>query len=55
VVEPIVLDDAPGRQTSLWLALEDVVMSEFRRGPGEPGPDLHVHRLHADCFYVLDG
>jgi len=55
VVEPIVVTDRPERQVSIRLALEHVVMSEFRYGAGEPGPDPHVHRLHADCFYVLDG
>jgi mannose-6-phosphate isomerase-like protein (cupin superfamily) len=27
----------------------------MRYGPGEAGPDLHVHRLHSDCFYIVDG
>ena len=54
-VEPIVVVDAPGRTTSIRLALEDVVVTEFTRSAGEPGPEPHVHRLHADCFYVLDG
>ena len=26
-----------------------------RFGPGRAGADLHVHREHTDCFYVLDG
>ena len=26
-----------------------------RYGPGERGPDLHVHREHTDAFYVLEG
>ncbi len=27
----------------------------IRHAPGEPGPDLHVHREHTDAFYVLEG
>ena len=33
--------------------LVDVI--ESRYGPGELGPAPHVHRKHADGFYVLDG
>ena len=55
MVEPIAVTDKPGRKVSIRLALDDVVLSDFRYGPNEPGPDPHVHRLHADCFYVLDG
>ncbi len=55
MVEPIVITDRPGRKLTIRLALDDVVLSEFRQGASEPGPDPHVHRLHADCFYVLDG
>jgi mannose-6-phosphate isomerase-like protein (cupin superfamily) len=28
---------------------------EMRMGPGEAGPPLHRHRLHAESFYVLEG
>jgi mannose-6-phosphate isomerase-like protein (cupin superfamily) len=55
VVEPIVVTDRPERQVSIRLALEHVVVTESRYGAGERGPDLHVHRLHVDCFYVLAG
>ena len=40
---------------SIRLALEDVVVTESRYAGGERGPDLHVHRLHTDSFYVLAG
>lgn len=33
----------------------EVALTESRYGPGERGPDLHVHRRHSDAFYVLDG
>ena len=49
------ITDKPERRLSIALALEQVVMSEFERSAGIPGPDLHVHREHTDCFYVLDG
>jgi mannose-6-phosphate isomerase-like protein (cupin superfamily) len=32
-----------------------VDVTETRYGPGEAGPDLHVHREHADAFFVLEG
>ena len=28
---------------------------EMTMGPGESGPPLHLHRLHAESFYVLEG
>ena len=30
-------------------------MTWARYAPGEQGPDLHVHRGHADAFFVLEG
>ena len=30
-------------------------MTESVYGPGERGPDLHVHREHADAWLVLEG
>jgi len=27
----------------------------FRYGPGQEGPDPHIHRRHTDAFYVLEG
>jgi mannose-6-phosphate isomerase-like protein (cupin superfamily) len=55
VVEPIAVVDRPGRKLDIRLVLDDVVLTETRHGEGEPGADLHVHRQHVDCFYVLDG
>ena len=55
MVEPIIVIDRPGRRLSIRLALEHVMFTESSYGAGEKGPDPHVHRLHADCFYVLDG
>ncbi|TML68239.1 MAG: cupin domain-containing protein [Actinobacteria bacterium] len=55
MVEPIVVTDRRERRVSIRLALDQVVITESRYGAGERGPDPHVHRLHADCFYVLEG
>jgi quercetin dioxygenase-like cupin family protein len=55
VVEPIVVTDRPGRRLRIRLALDNVVMTESHYGAGERGPRPHVHRLHADCFYVIEG
>ena len=54
-MEPVTVTDRPERTVSIRLALEDVVMTESRYTAGERGPDPHVHKLHADCFYVLEG
>ena len=54
LVEPVVVTDGPERSVAIRLALEEVVLTEARYAAGERGPDLHVHRLHADCFYVLE-
>ncbi len=32
-----------------------LTVTTSRYGPGERGPDPHVHREHTDAFYVLDG
>jgi quercetin dioxygenase-like cupin family protein len=32
-----------------------ITITWSRHAPGEPGPDLHVHRRHTDAFYVLQG
>lgn len=55
MVEPVVVTDRPGRHLTIRLALEQVVVTESRYGAGQRGPRPHVHRLHTDCFYVIDG
>ena len=55
MIEPLVVTDRPERHVSIRLALEHMALTETRYSAGERGPDPHVHRLHADCFYVLDG
>jgi quercetin dioxygenase-like cupin family protein len=34
---------------------EDITFTWYRIGPGEEGPEPHVHRRHTDAFYVIDG
>jgi mannose-6-phosphate isomerase-like protein (cupin superfamily) len=36
-------------------ALPELCATLIRHAPGEPGPELHVHREHTDAFYVLEG
>jgi mannose-6-phosphate isomerase-like protein (cupin superfamily) len=34
---------------------EEFALTWSRYEDGQSGPDPHIHREHADCFYVLDG
>ena len=43
------------REAIVLAEREDVTITWFRLGPGEEGPDPHVHRAHTDAFYVLEG
>ena len=43
------------RAVVMLLASEALTLTWSRYAPGEPGPDLHVHREHTDAFYVLEG
>ena len=49
------ITDREGRQVALLAAREQITIHWYRIAPGEVGPDPHVHRRHADSFYVLDG
>ena len=49
------LNDAETRWTEILCDTDELVVSLFRRGAGVDGPELHVHRTHADAFYVLEG
>ena len=44
-----------GRRVSLLADTEELAVTESVYGPGERGPDLHVHREHADAWLVLEG
>jgi mannose-6-phosphate isomerase-like protein (cupin superfamily) len=43
------------RESVVLVEREDVTISWFRLGPGEEGPQPHIHREHSDAFYVLAG
>jgi quercetin dioxygenase-like cupin family protein len=49
------LADRPERWVAAKVEHELMDITESRYAPGERGPDPHVHRKHADAFYVLDG
>jgi quercetin dioxygenase-like cupin family protein len=43
------------REVLILAESEGVTITWSRYGPGERGPDPHVHREHLDAFYVLEG
>lgn len=50
-----VVTDRPERFVAIICASDQLDATISRYGDGERGPDEHVHREHADCFYVLEG
>lgn len=50
-----VTTDRAGRRVELLAEHAQLVITWSRYGPGEPGPDPHIHTAHADCFFVLEG
>jgi quercetin dioxygenase-like cupin family protein len=49
------IGDAPDRRVEILSDTDSLHVTWSRFGPGRDGADLHVHREHTDCFYVLDG
>jgi quercetin dioxygenase-like cupin family protein len=43
------------REVLILAESDGVTITWSRYGPGERGPDPHVHREHLDAFYVLEG
>jgi len=37
------------------LGVSNFLVAEFTADPGFPGPRPHLHRVHEELFYVLDG
>ena len=49
------LFDTPRATLRALVEREELMVTWFRYGPGEKGPDPHIHRHHTDAFYVLEG
>lgn len=49
------ITDREQREVILLAERGDISITWSRYAPGERGPDPHIHREHADTFYVLDG
>ncbi len=49
------ISDRPERNVRILLDHDLVDVTWTRYEPGEKGPDPHVHRQHADAWYVLEG
>jgi quercetin dioxygenase-like cupin family protein len=43
------------RVATIKVARDELVVVEFELEPGFEGPKPHLHRLHVDSFFVLDG
>src|SRR5919106_410136 len=50
-----VLVDEPSRSSRIKAVRAELLLSESSYGPDESGPRPHIHRQHADAFYVLEG
>jgi quercetin dioxygenase-like cupin family protein len=49
------LFDTPRATLRGLVEREELMVTWFRYGPREEGPDPHIHRHHTDAFYVLEG
>ena len=49
------ITERPGRRVTLLADTEEAGVTESAYGPGERGPDPHVHREHTDAWLVLEG
>jgi mannose-6-phosphate isomerase-like protein (cupin superfamily) len=49
------ITDRPGRRLTLLADTDELAVTESIYGPGERGPDLHVHHEHTDAWLVLEG
>jgi len=62
-MDPVLLEAGEGetithessRFVQIKASLEYLALTDNRYGAGERGPAPHVHREHADCFFVLGG
>ncbi len=49
------ISDRAERNVVVLTEREDITITWSRYGAGEEGPGPHIHREHADSFYVLEG
>jgi quercetin dioxygenase-like cupin family protein len=49
------ITDRPGRRVTLLVDMEELAVTGSFYGPGERGPDPHVHHDHVDAFVVTAG
>lgn len=49
------IGDSPDRRVEILLEHDALHVTWSRFGPGRDGADPHIHRLHSDIFYVLEG
>lgn len=47
--------DRPSRRVTLLVDADELAVTESVYGPGERGPDPHVHHDHVDGFLVVEG
>ncbi len=47
--------ERPGLRVELLADIEAIGIAEVRSEPGSPSPPTHLHRLHVESFYVLEG
>ena len=52
---PETITERPGRRVVLLVDTDELTLTDFTFGPGEQGPDPHVHREHSDSFHVVEG
>jgi quercetin dioxygenase-like cupin family protein len=50
-----VLVDEPSRWSRIKAARDELLLSESSYPADESGPRPHIHRQHADAFYILEG
>jgi mannose-6-phosphate isomerase-like protein (cupin superfamily) len=50
-----IVGDSPHRRVEILSDSDELHATWSRFGPRRDGADLHVHRLHSDLFYVLEG
>ena len=50
-----IIGDTADRRVEILCDADAMHVTWSRFGPGRDGADLHIHRLHTDLYYVLEG